>query len=126
VLFTTKWDYTRIIDKRTVNVTFPAANSGGERLGTINLFAHGRGGYPRVRGNITIAGHKLSLGSHVPVQQINANKAHFFPKLMRLAIIGATTTHVVVCWYANMIGADGTNFPKITLPVTVEVTNEMN
>lgn len=126
VLFTTKWNYTRIIEKRTVNCTFPKASSGGERQGTVTLFAHGISGYPRVRGNITIDGHELSLGSHVPVQQKYANMKFYYPKLVRLAIIGATPTNVVVCWYANMLGASGTDFPAITIPITVEVTNEIN
>jgi hypothetical protein len=126
VLFTTKWDYTRIIDKRTVNCTFPKASSGGERQGTVTLFAHGISGYPRVRGNITIGGHKLSLGCHVPVQYRNVTSGYYEPLAFRLAIIGATSTNVVVCWYANLLGLSSADFPSITIPITVEVTNEIN
>ena len=131
VLFHSQFNYTRIIDKRTVNVTFPTAANGGERLGTIQLFAHGINGYPRVRGNITLGGIQVSLGSHIPVQYRNLTdpKLAYPEKMMRLAIIGATQTHVVISWYANLTflgSAQPTYFPSFTIPVTVEVTNEIN
>lgn len=129
VLFSTTFNYTRVIDKRTVNVTFPQANVGGLRVGTVSLFAHGRGGQPRVRGNTTINGFRLSLGCHVPVQYFTGNSVqpNPLPGLFRLAIIGATSTDVVIAWSADLSGAgSGLNLPQFTIPVTVEVTNEFN
>jgi hypothetical protein len=129
VLFTTKWPYTSGIDKRTVNVTFPEAKAGGLRFGEVLLFAHGRSGEPRVRGNITINGFPLSLGCHVPVQYFTGNKLqpNPLPGLFRLAIIGATSTYVLIAWSADLSGAgSGLNLPQFTIPVTVEVTNEFN
>jgi hypothetical protein len=123
VLFTTKWNYSRIIDKRTVNCTFPAAKGKAERSGTINLFAHGRPGIPRVRGNTVLSGHKISLGCHVPIQ-IYAETG-----LFRVAILGATSSHVVVSWYCDLRGFNDSNyivFSALTIPITVEVFDELN
>lgn len=126
VLFSSTWPYTSIITKRTVNVSFPSADPGDERRGTINLFAHGVSGVPRVRGNITVAGQKLSLGCHVPIQ--TRFNSFFNRSTFRLAVIGATTSQVVLMWYANMLGFGNVDvgLPAITLPITVEVTNELN
>jgi len=128
VKFSTTFNYTRVVDKRTVWVTFPQANGGGLRVGTINLFAHGRGGQPRVRGNITINGYRLSLGCHVPVQHyVRPVKPLDLQGTFRLAIIGATSTDVIIAWSVDLSNMTSDGFlPQITLPVTVEVTNEFN
>lgn len=132
VLFSTTFNYSRIIDKRTVNCTFPAALTGGERSGTIPLFAHGRAGMPRVRANTVIGGIKISLGCHVPIQESPARNSagRLLANTPRLVILGATTTDVVACWYCDLrgrgSGATAYDLPSITLPITVEVFAEMN
>lgn len=126
VKFSTMFNYSRIIDKRTVNVTFPKADNGAEQVGTISVFAHGRPGVPRVRGNVTIEGQKLSMGCHIPIQSIYSNFLKLYS--FRLAVLGATATDVVVAWYANMLGFgdDSTKLPAFTIPITVEIFDEMN
>ncbi len=127
VLFSTTFNYSRIIDKRTVNCTFPTANGGGERSGIIPLFAHGRGGQPRVRGNFILNGKPLSLGCHVPVQFYTNTNGTAVPSLVRLAILGATNTDVVVSWYAGLNGLySGSYLAEFTVPMTIEVFEEMN
>lgn len=129
VLFSTTFGYSRIIDKRNLNVTFPQANGAGERSGTIELFPHGRPGMPRVRGNLTLGGQQISLGCHVPIQHYTGGGggASNIPSLMRLAVLGATSTNVVVCWYANLLGLFAGGFiPQITIPMTIEVFDELN
>jgi hypothetical protein len=123
VLFTTKWNYSRIIDRRVVNCTFPAAKGKAERAGTINLFAHGQPGVPRVRGNTVLSGHKISMGCHIPIQIYSTSG------MVRLAILGATSTNVVVCWYCDLRGFNDsgyTVFGAVTLPITVEIFDELN
>jgi len=132
VKFSTTFNYSRIIDKRTVNCTFPAALTGGERSGTIPLFAHGRPGMPRVRGNTVLLGFKISLGCHVPIQESPARNSAgvLLANTPRLAILGATTTDVVACWYCDLrgrsSGATPYDLPALTLPITVEVFDELN
>ena len=128
VKFSTTFGYSRIIDKRNLNVTFPQANGAGERSGTINLFAHGRPGMPRVRGNLTIAGQKISLGCHVPVQSYTGGGGGVAnPSNMRLAILGATSTNVVICWYAQLSNMPSKYYlQQITIPMTIEVFDELN
>lgn len=125
VKFSTTFNYTRIIDRRVINVVLPEAKNKDERRGTIALFAHGRGGVPRVRGNVTLDGQNISLGCHVPIQtRFDTYESKYS---FRLAVLGATSTDVVLMWYANMLGFgdDGTILPQITVPITVEVTNEI-
>jgi len=82
---------------------------------------------PRVRGNVTLSGHKVSLGCHVPIQTYYyaLNNA----RAQRFAILGATETHVVVCWSANTLGwtaIRGDFLPQVVIPITVEVFDELN
>lgn len=128
VKFSTTFGYSRIIDKRMLNVTFPQANGAGERSGTINLFPHGQPGMPRVRGNLTLGGQKISLGCHIPIQSYTgAGGGIANPSNIRLAILGATTTNVVVCWYAQLSNMPANYYlQQITIPMTIEVFNELN
>lgn len=127
VVFSTTFNYSQIIDKRTVNCTFPRANGGEERSGTIPLFAHGRGGQPRVRGNFILNGKPLSLGCHVPVQFYTSTNGAAIPSLVRLAILGATNTDVVVSWYAGLNGLySGGYLSEFTVSMTIEVFDGMN
>lgn len=127
VKFSTTFNYSRIIDKRTVNCTFPRADGGAERSGTIPLFAHGRGGQPRVRGNFILNGKTISLGCHVPVQFYTSTNGVAIRSLIRLAILGATNTDVVVSWYAGLNGLySGGYLAEFTVPMTIEVFDELN
>lgn len=134
VLFSTTFNYSRIIDKRTLTVTFPKytktepIEKAQDFLTVQPLFAHGKTGEPRVRANITIDGHKLSLGCHVPVQSFPGGNGYLATTaVFRVAIIGATATHVVMTDYCNLSGMDpGTVMPAISFPITVEIFNEMN
>jgi len=127
VLFSTTFNYSRIVDKKTVNCTFPRADGGAERSGTIPLFAHGRSGQPRVRGNFVLNGKTISLGCHVPVQFYTSTNGAAIRSLIRLAILGATNTDVVVSWYAGLNGLfSGGYLAEFTVPMTIEVFDEMN
>jgi len=126
VLFSTTFNYSRIIDKRTVNCTFPQVNVNAEQVGTVPLFAHGRGGIPRVRGNVMVAGNAVSLGCHIPIQtQFVTYQSKY---TYRIAILGANETNVVVAWYSNLLGNGdgGSVLPSFTIPITVEVFDELN
>jgi hypothetical protein len=49
------------------------------------------------------------------------------PSLFRLAILGATTTSVVVCWWAGLAGLfKGGFLPELTVQMTLEVFDELN
>ncbi len=126
VKFSTTFNYSRIIDKRTVSCTFPKADNGSEQIGTIDLFAHNRPGVPRVRGNVLVDGQNISMGCHIPIQTLYSNYLKLYS--FRLATIGATETNVVVAWYANMLGFgdDSTKLPAFTIQITVEVFDELN
>jgi len=134
VLFSTTFNYSRIIDKRTVTVTFPkytkteGIKKAQDFLTSQLLFPHGMPGEPRVRANITINGQALSLGCHVPVQSFPGGNGYLATTaVFRVAIIGATATHVVMTDYCSLSGMDpGTVMPAISFPVTVEIFNELN
>jgi hypothetical protein len=141
VKFHSSLDYPKVIDERTVNVTFPRRNnptgsttginsSSGVSVATYTLFAHGRPGFPWVIASFNIGGQKVSATGSVPVQQARNISSNAAMNWGRWVTIGADATNVYAYEYTVLQRLATTNasdclLPAITVPITVWVTDEI-
>jgi hypothetical protein len=128
VKFHSDLNYINVIDEQTFNVSLPARSNFKDVSHIYPLYAHGRGGIPFVLGKLTVGGEPVAFCGSVPIQmglKYNNNTISGFARWLSL---GADATSVYVYEYAVNEWSNSSfwgEYPAITVPVTVWMTNEI-
>lgn len=133
--------YRKVIDERTINVTFSARTSWnstfsnyvtsvGEYTAEHFLFAHGRPGKPRCLASANAGGKNPAFTGSLPVQQGTLYPGGAPSPWARWVSIGCDGTNVYAFEYNVVSRIPASNYsgiymPAITVPITVWVTEKV-
>lgn len=119
--------YPKVIAEHTVTLSLPARTSIGTYRVSYNLFAHGRPGFPWVLGSFRVGGQDVAAVGSVPVQKANGSGGNSAASpWARWISIGADATHVTAFEYCGVArGVSAYQFPAISIPLTIWVTDEL-
>lgn len=120
--------YPKVIEERAVTLTLPARTTGNTTYRvSYNLFAHGRPGFPWVLGSFRVGGQDVAAVGSVPVQKANGSGGNSAASpWARWISIGANATHVTAFEYCGVArGVSAYQFPAISIPLTIWVTDEL-
>lgn len=120
VKFHSDFDYPKIIQVRSVNVTLTAMAANENRELTHVLFSHGRPGIPYIEGRLTAHGVKVPFHGSVPVQIIGGLSSNPWARFLSL---GADGSNVVAHESARAHFQIGCS--AITIPIVVYITDEL-
>lgn len=132
VKFHSDLNYIQVIDEKTFNVALPTRSNFKDANQIYPLYQHGRGGVPFVMGKVIVDGNNVACCGSIPIQMNVAGGGggpNFWPiGFARWISIGADNVWVYLYEYVVNFWQSGSSYneyPAITVPVTVWMTNEL-
>jgi hypothetical protein len=133
LLFHSALDYTQIIDTQIFNVNLPArTNAFTEAEASYPLYQHSKAGYPVILGSVPVNGQPCMFAGSIPIQQpglsFSTSNPSQYAGYARFISLGVDATWVYVYEYCVNFYSNSNSrgqYPALTVPVTVFMTNEL-